>query len=99
MGGIGRIAAIGPDTLVLKPGQLVFVDCFVRGRDDPNSAFLLGIHEGHTEGSKKLMHGEWRDGSYAEYVKVPLENAFPLNEDLLMGKLGYGVEELGEIAR
>jgi NADPH:quinone reductase-like Zn-dependent oxidoreductase len=27
--GIGRIAAIGPDTTALKPGQLVFVDSFM----------------------------------------------------------------------
>ncbi|KAF8866902.1 hypothetical protein BDZ45DRAFT_710484 [Acephala macrosclerotiorum] len=56
--------------------------------------FLLRIHEGHTDGGKKLMHGEWRDGSYAEYVKVLLECAYPLNENILMGKFGYGAQYL-----
>ncbi|KAE9365465.1 NAD(P)-binding protein [Stipitochalara longipes BDJ] len=97
--GLGRVAAIGPDAVLLEPGQLVFIDCFVRGRDDPGSAFLLGVHEGNTEASRKLMHGEWRDATYAEYAKLPLENLYPLNEPLLVGKLGYGVEDLQDISR
>ena len=68
---IGRVAAVGPDATSLKPGQLVHVDCVIRGRDDPDNIFLAGIHEGYTEGSKKLMHGEWKDSTYAEYAKVP----------------------------
>ena len=68
---IGRVAAVGPDATSLKPGQLVHVDCVIRGRDDPDNVFLAGIHEGYTEGSKKLMHGEWKDSTYAEYAKVP----------------------------
>jgi NADPH:quinone reductase-like Zn-dependent oxidoreductase len=97
--GIGRVAAIGPDTLLLKPGQLVFVDCFVRGRDDQGSAFLLGVHEGNTEASRKLMQGEWRDATYAEYAKIPLENLHQLNESSLGEKWGYGVENLQDISR
>ena len=97
--GIGRVAATGPDTILLEPGQLVFIDCFIRGRDDPESAFLLGIHEGHTEPSKKLMRGEWKDATYAEYAKIPLENLFPLNEAILGGKWGYKVEDLQDISR
>jgi threonine dehydrogenase-like Zn-dependent dehydrogenase len=75
------------------------MDTFIHGRDDPSAAFLLGVHEGHTPGSKHLMAGEWRDATYAEYCKLPLENCFPLNEDLLLGKCGYKVEELADIAR
>jgi NADPH:quinone reductase-like Zn-dependent oxidoreductase len=97
--GLGRVAAIGPDAVLLELGQLVFIDCFVRGRDDPGSAFLLGVHEGNTEASKKLMHGEWRDATYAEYAKLPLENLYPLNESLLGSKFGYGVEDLQDISR
>lgn len=96
--GIARVAAIGPDTIALTPGQLVFVDSFVKWRDDPDAAFLLGVHEGFSEGSKKLMHGEWRDATYAEYAKLPLENCFPLNESLLLGKLAYEIEALSEIS-
>lgn len=97
--GLGRVAAIEPDTVLLQPKQLVFIDCFVQGRDDPNAAFLLGVHEGHTEGSKKLVHGEWKDATYAEHAKVPLENCYPLNESLLVRKFGYKVEDLQDISR
>lgn len=45
----------------------------------------------------KLMEGEWRHGSYAEYTKFPLENVFALNEELLLGKLGYTIEDLCSI--
>lgn len=96
---LGRVAALGPDSVLLKPGELVFIDCFIRGRDDPEAAFLFGIHEGHTEGSKILMRGEWRDSTYAEYAKVPLENCYPLNESLLKDKLGYGIDDLQDISR
>ncbi|CZR62956.1 related to ADH3-alcohol dehydrogenase III [Phialocephala subalpina] len=97
---IGRIATTGPDAVSLKPGQLIFVDSFVRGRDDEDAAFLFGVHEGHSEESKILMRGEWRDATYAEYAKVPLENCYPLNEDLLVNKLGYGIaEDLQDLSR
>lgn len=96
---IGRIAAVGPDATLLTPGQLVLVDVITRGRDDPSAVFLSGLHEGFTNGSRKLMYGEWRDSTYAEYAKAPLENCFPLDEKRLLGPvddggLGYSVENL-----
>lgn len=97
---IGRIAATGPDAVILKLGQLVFIDSFIRGRDNEEAAFLFGVHEGHSEESKILMRGEWRDASYAEYCKVPLENCYPLNEELLVSKLGYQIaEDLQDVSR
>ncbi|MCJ1249698.1 hypothetical protein MMC30_006924 [Trapelia coarctata] len=99
---VGHVAAVGPDATLLKPGQLVYVDCTIRGRDDPSAAFLHGIHEGFTDGSRKLMHGEWRDSTYATYAKVPLENCFVLDEKRLVGKpeeggLGYSFGNLAYI--
>ncbi|KAL6248037.1 hypothetical protein RBB50_005385 [Rhinocladiella similis] len=82
---IGRVAAVGEDAVLLKPGQLVFVDCTIRGRDDPGAIFLSGIVDGSTEASRKLMRDAWRDSTYAEYARAPLENCFPLNEALLCG--------------
>jgi threonine dehydrogenase-like Zn-dependent dehydrogenase len=102
---IGRIAATGRDATLLTPGQLVFFDITIRGRDDPaHSVFLSGVVDGFTAGSKKLMAGEWRDSTYAEYAKVPLENCHVLNEKLLLGSvkdggLGYSVESLSIISR
>ena len=107
---IGRVAALGPDSVSLQLGQLVFVDNVVRGRDDPGAIFLSGIFAGGSEASAKLMSGEWRDSTYAEYVKAPLENCIPLNESLLCGSpsraanagsgggLGYSVERLAYLS-
>ncbi|MCJ1359636.1 MAG: hypothetical protein MMC33_009638 [Icmadophila ericetorum] len=95
---IARVVAVGPDASSLKVGTLVLVDAVIRGRDDPTNIFLLGAHQGATEGSKKLMDGEWRNATCAEYAKLPLEILFPLNEArLLGGGLGYSIDDLAHI--
>lgn len=91
---IGRIAAVGPDATKLVPGQLVFVDCVMRSRDNPEDLFLSAINDGMSEGSQKLMRDVWRDGAFAEYQKVPLENCIPLDEKRLCGQLGYSYAQL-----
>jgi hypothetical protein len=91
---IGHIVALGPDATVLQPGQLVFVDCVVRARDDPSPLFLTAIHDGSSNASKKLMREVWRDGTIAEFVKAPLENCIPLDETRLCQGLGYSVQDL-----
>ncbi|KAJ3712213.1 alcohol dehydrogenase [Lentinula raphanica] len=102
---IGRIVALGPDATTLTVGQLVYLDCTIRGRDNPTEAVILsGIIEGFTESSRKLMHGEWRNSTYAEYTKFPLENCIPLNERRLLGSvdtggLVYRVGDLMHISR
>lgn len=91
---IGRVAALGPDSTALTPGQLVYVDCVIHSRDNPDDLYLTAIHEGLTEGSKKLIRDVWRNGNWAEYAKVPLENCFALDETRLCGSLGYSVQDL-----
>ncbi|KAI3320263.1 NAD(P)-binding protein [Xylariaceae sp. AK1471] len=96
---IGRVAEVGADATTLKPGQLIFFDSFITGRDNTDSLILHGLSSGFNPGSNKLMEGEWHDGTYAEYAKVPLENCFPLDEERLMGDpaaggLGYKLEDL-----
>ncbi|TVY56002.1 Alcohol dehydrogenase 1 [Lachnellula cervina] len=91
---VGRVAAVGPDATALKPGQLVWIDCVIHGRDDPDALFLTAIHEGYTEGSKKLIRDVWRDGTFAEYAKLPLENCIALDETRLCGSLGYSIQDL-----
>lgn len=59
--GIGRVAATGPDATKLKPGDLVFIDGLVRSRDEPTDAFLPGLHDGQSPGSRRLMQDVWRD--------------------------------------
>ena len=51
----------------------------------------MGLHGG---AAMRLMEGEWRNGSFAEYAKFPLENVFVLDEDVLCGALGYSIEDL-----
>lgn len=80
---IARIAALGYDSVALKQGQLVYVDCVMRARDDPSVLFLSAIHDGTSPASKKLMKDAWNSGTFAEFAKVPLENCIPLNEERL----------------
>jgi len=96
---IGRVAAVGADATRLRPGQLVYFDCYIHGRDDTSSLILHGLSSGFTAGSHLLMEGMWRDGTYAEYANCPLENLFVMDETRLLGVIvdggmGYTVEDL-----
>jgi D-arabinose 1-dehydrogenase-like Zn-dependent alcohol dehydrogenase len=97
-GAIGYVAAVGSDAAALKTEQLVYVDCVIRARDDPDCFFLSAIYEGATDGSKKLMRDAWRDGTFAEYARVPLENCILLDEARLCDGLGYSHHDLAYIA-
>lgn len=96
---IGRVVAVGEDATKLKPGQLIYFDTYIQGRDDTTTLFLHGLCGGFTPGSNKLMETVWRNGTYAEYAKLPLENCFPMDEARLLGSpaeggLGYSVNDL-----
>lgn len=95
---VARVAAVGPDATILEAGMLVLVDCVVGGRDDPTAAIDAGIHQGWSARSAKLMHGEWRDSTYAEYAKVPLEACDVLDERRLCGELGYRFADLAHMS-
>ncbi|RYP55283.1 hypothetical protein DL768_000038 [Monosporascus sp. mg162] len=96
---VGRVVSTGPDSVTLKKGQLVFVDSYIEARDDPEVAILLGLMDGGSEKSKKLANDAWRNGTWTTHAVVPLENATPLDEDALLGKLGYDVTELAYLTR
>lgn len=101
---VGRIASVSIDATKLKAGDLVFVDCTIRSRDDPTDVYLAGIHEGHTEGSRKLMRDVYRDWTLAEYCCAPLESLTLLNENELTGSpasggQGYSIEQLSFASR
>ncbi len=91
---IARIEEVGPDAVSLVPGQLVWCDITVHGRDDPNVQFLLGVHGGQTPATRKLMDGPWRNSTFAELAKFPLENVYPLNEEVLVKQRGYSFADL-----
>jgi NADPH:quinone reductase-like Zn-dependent oxidoreductase len=52
------------------------------------------MQEGGTDRSRKLMENVWRDGAFADYAKVPLENCIALDEAKLCQELGYSVPDL-----
>ncbi|KAH6680693.1 alcohol dehydrogenase [Halenospora varia] len=91
---IARIIAVGLEATILKPGMLVVFDTFVRARDGDGIEILMGLSGGGSEASFKLMEEEWRDGTYAEFARVPLESCYPLNEKKLVKEMGYTIEEL-----
>lgn len=74
-GAIGRVRAIGPDATHLAVGDWVYCDPTVRSRDDSVAPDIL--LQGWTapgEGALRL-HGYFHDGSFAEQMRVPTENA------------------------
>ncbi|KAL5366098.1 isopropanol dehydrogenase [Aspergillus floccosus] len=91
---IGRIHEVGPDAVDLTPGQLVFCDITIRARDNPAVSILYGVHGGGYPAAQKLMDGVWRNATYAEYARFPLENLYRLDEALLLGPLGYSINDL-----
>ncbi|TDZ36002.1 Alcohol dehydrogenase 1 [Colletotrichum spinosum] len=87
--GIGRVHAVGPDAVRLKPGDLVYVKAQVQARDDPNTKIVIGHIGADNPRARKLMQGEWKDGAFQQYQKVPLENCYALDENRLCKELGY----------
>ena len=43
---------------------------------------------------KPLMEHQWRDSTWAEYSRFPLENLLPLDEGALLKKQGYSIHDL-----
>jgi len=67
---VGRIVAVGPDVSAERVGERVIVDPWIRDRTNPQDRNLAGFL------------GSERDGGFAQYLKVPVENAFVLNSSL-----------------
>src|SRR5207237_675817 len=77
-GAIGQVRAVGPDATRLQPGDWVFCDPTVRSRDGvlTPDITLQGI-SARGEGGQKLQR-YFRDGAFAQQVRVPTENAVPI---------------------
>lgn len=77
-GGIGRVSAVGPDATRLAVGDWVFCDPTVRSRDhDLAPDITLQGWSARGPGGLKLQQ-HFRDGSFAQKMMVPTENAKPL---------------------
>lgn len=79
-GAIGRVRASGPDATHLKVGDWVFCDPTVRSRDDAlmPDITLQGL-SARGEGGLRLQR-HFHDGTFAEQVRVPTENAVRIGE-------------------
>ncbi len=79
-GAIGRVSALGAGATTLKVGDWVYCDPTIRARD----AFgLVPISlQGLTAGGPDALQvqSQYRDGSWAEQLRLPLENVVPLGE-------------------
>jgi alcohol dehydrogenase len=77
-GGIGRIAAVGPDATELQVGDWVMCDPTVRARDASGAptTVLQGLTAGDARGLGLQRYVP--DGAWAERVRVPTENAIRL---------------------
>lgn len=79
-GGVGRIRALGPDATRLKVGDWVLCDPTVRSRDDARTPdiTLQGLSARGDGGLALADH--YHDGAWAEQMRVPTENVFPLGD-------------------
>ena len=76
-GAIGQVRAVGPDATRLRPGDWVFCDPTVRSRDNALTPDItLQGWSARGEGGQKLQ-AYFRDGAFAQQVRVPTENAAP----------------------
>jgi alcohol dehydrogenase len=79
-GAIGRVREVGPDATRLKPSDWVFCDPTVRSRDDALMPDItLQGWSARGEGGQKLQR-YFRDGGFAERIRVPTENAAPIGD-------------------
>lgn len=77
-GAIGRVQEVGPDATKLRPGDWVFCDPTVRARDDAlEPDIVLQGWSARGAGGRKLQR-YFRDGSFAERIRLPTENAVPI---------------------
>jgi alcohol dehydrogenase len=78
IGGVGRIVHVGPDATRLRVGDLVWCDSTVRARDDALTPdiTLQGWSSRGDGGARLAEH--LHDGAFAELMRVPTENVFPL---------------------
>lgn len=78
IGCIGRVRALGPDATRLAVGDHVVCDPTVRSRDAAQAPDILlqGLSAGGPDGL--LLQRHFHDGSFAEAMRVPLENVVPI---------------------
>lgn len=77
-GAIGRISGIGSDATELKIGDWVYCDPTLRARDSQGSP-AISLQGLTANGPVALpIQRQYRDGSWAEKLRLPLENVVPI---------------------
>ena len=79
-GAIGRVSAMGSGTTELTIGDWVYCDPTLRARDAQGlpAISLQGLTAG--DPSALPIQRDYRDGSWAEKLRLPLENVIPIGE-------------------
>ncbi|MFI9383275.1 zinc-binding alcohol dehydrogenase family protein [Kutzneria sp. NPDC052558] len=78
IGAVGRVRAVGPDATRLAVGDWVLCDPTLRSRDHALTPdIMLQGWSARGEGGLRLQR-PYGDGSFAEQLLVPTENAIPL---------------------
>ncbi|KAF2644094.1 hypothetical protein P280DRAFT_537818 [Massarina eburnea CBS 473.64] len=99
---VARIEAVPSDATKINPGNIVWVDSLIVGRDDPDVKFLIGFWNGATPESRKLSADAWPNGFFAERAVVPIENCFVLPPMLFRsrneGGLDYQVRDMAALS-
>ncbi|MGP4694120.1 alcohol dehydrogenase catalytic domain-containing protein [Agrobacterium cavarae] len=79
-GAIGKVREVGPDSTHLTVGDWVFCDPTVRSRDNTLSPDItLQGWSARGKGGQSLQR-YFRDGAFAEQIRVPTECAVPIGE-------------------
>lgn len=80
IGAVGRVRAAGPDATRLAPGDWVLCDPTIRSRDHALTPdIMLQGWSARGEGGLRLQE-HFGNGSFAEQLLVPTENAVPLGD-------------------
>ncbi|KAJ1547446.1 hypothetical protein HK405_005831 [Cladochytrium tenue] len=79
-GAVGEVAATCSTDAAcgLRVGDLVFVDPSLRRRDDASGRVVNLSGHYHQDVAAAARDASWRDGSWAEMMLVPVENAIPV---------------------
>jgi len=79
-GAVGQVLETGPDATRLRRGDWVFCDPTVRSRDDALMPDIV-LQGWSARGDGGLhLHRYYHDGSFAEVMRVPTENAVPIGD-------------------
>jgi alcohol dehydrogenase len=75
--GVGVVHAVGPEVYHVRPGQRVLISSHVVAHENvvAPAQFLLGITAAGP--AAKALQADWRDGTLAEYARVPKSSVTP----------------------